>query len=491
MEPPISMDDEFAANTADYARRTAEGRNPRPEGSARKAREHGWGAESASAIGTASVRVNESLMEAVVEKENMVAAMARVRSNRGAPGVDGMTVDELEMHLRTAWPVIKWELLHGGYQPSPVRGVEIPKPGGKGVRQLGIPTVVDRLVQQALHQVLEPLFDPDFSARSYGFRPGRSAHQAVVQAREYVSEGRRWVVDIDLEKFFDRVNHDILMERVSRKVRDKRVLVLIRRYLQSGLMRDGVTKNRSEGTPQGGPLSPLLSNILLDDLDKELERRGHAFCRYADDCNIYVRTEKAGERVMRSLTRYLSETLRLRVNPEKSAVGRPWERKFLGYRMTVEKSPRLRVSDESVKRFKAGLRRRMRRGRGMSLSSFILYLKPFLRGWLNYYRLNEVRRTFERLDEWLRRRLRLLLWRRWRKPKTIVKNLMQRGLDKARSLLCAGNGRGPWWNSGASHMNQAFPKKYFDELGLTSLLDGLVRRDTTRTAVYGTVRTVV
>jgi RNA-directed DNA polymerase len=299
------------------------------------------------------------------------------------------------------------------------------------------------------------------------------------------------VVDIDLEKFFDRVNHDILMSRVARKVGDKRVLRLIRRYLQAGLMKDGITENRDEGTPQGGPLSPLLSNILLDDLDQELERRGHAFCRYADDCNIYVRTRKSGERVMRSLTRYLSERLRLRVNAEKSAVGRPWQRKFLGYSMTLEKTPRLRVSKESVKRFKGDLRRRMRRGRGMSLPSFILELKPKLQGWYNYFRLNEVKVVFEQLDVWLRRRLRLLLWRRWKKPKTIIKNLMQRGLDKARSVVCAGNGRGPWWNSGASHMNQAFPKRYFDERGLTSLLDGPVRRDNTRTAVYGTVRTVV
>lgn len=485
------MYDEFAANKAGYARKTAESPNPCSEGGARKAREHERGAESLSALGTESVRVSDSLMEAVVEKGNMLAALARVKSNRGVPGVDGMTVDELECHLRTAWPVIKWELLHGSYQPSPVRGKEIPKQGGKGVRQLGIPTVVDRLVQQAMYQVLEPLFDPEFSARSYGFRPGRSAHQAVRQAREYVAEGRRWVVDIDLEKFFDRVNHDILMERVARKVRDKRVLGLIRRYLRAGLMKGGIRENRAEGTPQGGPLSPLLSNILLDDLDKELERRGHAFCRYADDCNIYVRTRKSGERVMRSVARYLSGALRLRVNAEKSAVARPWQRKFLGYSMTVEKSPRLKVSKESEKRFKTEVRRRLRRGRGMSMSSFILELKPKLQGWYNYFRLNEVKVIFERLDEWLRRRLRLLLWRRWKKPRTIVRNLMRRGLDKARSMLCAGNGHGPWWNSGASHMNQAFPKKYFDELGLTSLLDGFVRRDSTRTAVYGTVRTVV
>ena len=486
------MDDESAANKADYARRTAESPTPGLESSARKARGYDTGAESASAIGNKSIRVDETLMEAVVEKENMVAALAKVVSNKGAAGIDGMTVDALEDHLRTAWPVIKRELLHGWYQPSLVRGKSIPKPGGKGMRQLGIPTVVDRLIQQALLQVLEPMFDPNFSPRSYGFRPGRSAHQAVRQAREYVAEGHRWVVDIDLEKFFDRVNHDVLMERVSRKVRDKRILGLIRRFLQAGIMEDGLAKPRSEGTPQGGPLSPLLSNILLDELDKELERRGHAFCRYADDCNIYARTQKAGERVMASITRFLSNRLRLSVNDEKSGVSRPWRRKFLGYSMTVEKSPRLRVSAESVKRFKAETRRKLRRGRGMNLQTFISELTRSLRGWYGYYCLNEVKGVFEQLDEWLRRRLRLLLWRRWKKPKTIIKNLLQRGLDKARSVLSAYNGRGPWWNSGASHMNQAFPKRYFDGHGLISFLDEFQStRHSTRTAVYRTVRTVV
>jgi RNA-directed DNA polymerase len=486
------MDDESAANKAEYARKTAESPNPGTEDSARQAREYGMGAESASARWTASVRVDETLMEAVVEKENMLAALARVKSNKGCAGVDGMSVDELEYHLRTSWPDIKWRLLFGEYRPSPVLGLEIPKPDGTGVRQLGIPTVLDRLIQQALLQVMEPLFAPNFSSRSYGFRPGRSAHQAVSQAREYVSEGRRWVVDIDLEKFFDRVNHDILMERVSRKVGDKRVLRLIRRYLQAGMMKDGLTASRDEGTPQGGPLSPLLSNILLDDLDKELERRGHAFCRYADDCNVYTHTRQSGERVMASLTRFLSERLRLKVNLSKSAVGRPWHRKFLGYSMTVEKSARLRVSMESVKRFKTEARRKLRRGRGMNLGAFILALKPFLRGWYNYYRLNEVKGVFEHLDEWLRRRLRLLLWRKWKKPRTRVKNLLRRGLEKARCLISAMNGRGPWWNSGASHMNQAFPKQYFDELGLVSFLDGFQStQNSTRTAVYGTVRTVV
>jgi len=282
------------------------------------------------------------LMEAVVDRENMVAALRRVKANKGAAGVDNMTVGELEAHLRAQWPHIKEALLEGRYKPSLVRKVEIPKPGGKGMRQLGIPTVVDRLIQQALHQVMQPLFDPEFSESSYGFRPGRSAHEAVQRARAYVGEERRWVVDLDLEKFFDRVNHDILMSRVARRVKDKRVLRLIRSYLQAGILEDGLASQRTEGTPQGGPLSPLLSNVLLDDLDKELEKRGHAFCRYADDCNIYVQSRRAGERVLVSVTRFLKDRLKLRVNVEKSAVARPWDRKFLGYSMTSNRALKLR-----------------------------------------------------------------------------------------------------------------------------------------------------
>lgn len=409
-------------------------------------------------------------MEAVVERENMTAAWKRVRKNKGAPGVDGMTVEALLPYLRENWPRIKEELLTGRYLPQPVRGVEIPKSGG-GVRQLGIPTALDRLIQQAMHQVLSPIFDSDFSESSHGFRPGRSAHKAVLQARAYAAEGRRFVVDMDLEKFFDRVNHDILMSRVARKVDDKRTLGLIRRYLQAGMLQGGLMSVRAEGTPQGGPLSPLLSNILLDDLDKELERRGHAFCRYADDCNIYVRTRRTGERVMTSVTRFLAERLKLRVNVAKSAVDRPWKRKFLGYSMTSHKTPRLKVAPQTVKRFKGTIREEFRRGRGRSLENTIETLTPKLRGWVNYFKLAEVKGVFEDLDEWLRRKLRCLLWRQWKRPFARAKNLIRRGLAEKRAWRSATNGRGPWWNAGASHMNAAYPKKFFDACELVSLLD--------------------
>ena len=409
------------------------------------------------------------LMDAVVERENMLAAYARVMSNHGAAGVDGMPVEDLKEHLQQHWPAIKESLLNGSYRPQPVRTVEIPKPNGKGMRMLGIPTVVDRLIQQALHQVLVPLFDPDFSESSYGFRPGRSAHDAVRAARGHVASGRRWVVDMDLEKFFDRVNHDILMSRVARRVKDKRVLSVIRGYLQAGMMSGGLVEARREGTPQGGPLSPLLSNILLDDLDKELERRGHQFCRYADDCNIYVRTEASGKRVLASITRFLEEKLRLYVNKEKSAVSLPSKRKFLGYSMTPNREPRLKTAPESVRRLKKKIKEVTRRGRGRSLRRVIEELTPLLRGWIQYFRLAETKSIFEDLDGWIRRRLRCILWKQAKRSYTRAKMLMRRGLSKERAWRSAQNGRGPWWNAGASHMNEAFPRKYFETLGLVSL----------------------
>lgn len=445
-----------------------------PEGTGRNPEGTGCGASDMATAKDNLSQERRDLMEAVVERENMKRALKRVLSNKGAPGVDGLRVEDLHGYLIRHWPAIKVALLSGEYQPQPVLGVEIPKSGG-GVRQLGIPTVVDRLIQQAVHQVLSPIFDPGFSESSYGFRSGRSAHQAVLKAREYVSEGRRFVVDMDLEKFFDRVNHDVLMARVVRKVKDKRLLRLIRRYLQAGLLQGGVDSQRVKVTPQGGPLSPLLSNILLDDLDKELEKRGHTFCRYADDCNIYVKTKRSGERVLASIRCFLEGRLKLRVNESKSDVHRPWERKFLGYSMTGHKRPRLKVAPEVEARLRSTLRAFFRQARGRRLKDTITTLAPKLRGFVAYFRLAEVKSTFERLDKWLRHKLRCLIWRQWKRVYTRAKNLMKRGLDKERAWISATNGRGPWWNSRASHMNQAFPVKYFETMGLVSL-QNLVRR---------------
>ena len=410
-------------------------------------------------------------MEEVLRHENLMAAYERVVSNEGAGGVDGRTVDDLKHQIREDWPRIREQLSSGSYEPSPVRKVEIPKPGGGGVRMLGIPTVMDRMIQQALRQVLTPIFDPTFSEDSYGFRPGRSTHQAVLRAKEHIEEGYRWVVDLDLEKFFDRVQHDVLMARVARRVKDKLVLRLIGRYLRAGMMEGGLTSPRTEGTPQGSPLSPLLSNILLDELDKELERRGHRFVRYADDFQVYVKSKAAGDRVMASLERFLKKRLRLKVNREKSAVGRPWKRKFLGYRNTMDRKPRLRPAPQSVKRLKLKLKELFRRARGWSLSRTIEELNPILRGWGNYYGLSKVKGVFEELDQWIRRRLRLLLWRQWKRPRTRAQKLQKLGLERSRAKMAAYNSFGPWWNAGASHMNQAIPIKTFDQMGLMSLLE--------------------
>jgi len=336
---------------------------------------------------------------------------------------------------------------------------------------LGIPTVLDRLIQQALHQVMSPVWEPDFSDHSYGFRPGRGAHQAVEAARAHVEAGHRWVVDLDLEKFFDRVNHDVLMARVGRKIDDRRVLTLIRRYLQSGIMVGGLVEQRVEGTPQGGPISPLLSNILLDDLDQELERRGHRFCRYADDCNVYVKSRRAGERVRASLKAFLTGKLRLKVNEAKSSVTRPWEAKFLGYSMTVHRQPRLKVAARSVERFKDKVRQLVRQGRGRNLERFIEQdLNPVVRGWANYYRKAMTYGVFEDLDGWLRRKLRCLIWRRWKRNHTRARHLIALGFTEAKAWQSACNGRGPWWNAGSSHMNAAYPAATFQRMGLVSLL---------------------
>lgn len=459
--------------------------------SARNAQGTGMDAAADAAVTGTPERL-EQLLGKVVERANMWTAYHRVVSNGGSAGIDGMTVKELKNYLKENWTHIREELLNGRYYPQAVRGVHIPKPSG-GMRQLGIPTAVDRLIQQAIHQILSPIFDRGFSVNSYGFRPGRSAHQAVLQAREYAEQGYRFVVDMDLEKFFDRVNHDILMARVARKVGDKQLLVLIRRYLQAGIMQDGLVSARTEGTPQGGPLSPLLSNILLDDLDKELERRRHKFCRYADDCNIYVKSKRTGERVLASITGFLGRKLKLKVNPKKSAVDRPWHRKFLGYSMTTEMKPRLKIAKESIMRLKDSLKEKFRRGRGQSIVKMIEDINPKLNGWMNYFKLAEVKQIFEELDSWLRRKFRAVIWRQWKRPKTREANLIKTGIPLERAWKSAANGRGPWWNSKASHMNEAFPKKFFDRLGLVSLLDVRLNRIILNkgTAGYGTVRPVV
>jgi len=411
------------------------------------------------------------LLSAVLDRPNMLRAYARVRRNKGAAGVDGMAVTELGDYLKAHWAGHRKELLEGRYQPQPVRKVEIPKPGG-GVRQLGIPTVLDRLIQQALHQVLSPVFEPGFSESSYGFRPGRNAGQAVLQAREYVAAGHHWVVDIDLASFFDRVNHDMLMARVARQVKDKRVLKLIRAYLESGVCDGGLVTARREGTPQGGPLSPLLSNILLTDLDRELEKRGHRFCRYADDCNIYVKSEKAGQRVLESITHYLEKKLKLRVNREKSGVDRASKRKFLGYTVLHRQGTvHLKVAPAAIRRFRGDLKAIFRRGRGRSLYRVIAELNPKLRGWMNYYRHIGAVTVLKHLDGWIRRHLRKILWLQWRQPRTRASNLMRFGMSEERAWKCALNGHGSWWNAGLSYLGRALPKGLFSRLGLVSLFD--------------------
>lgn len=458
-------------------RKAEEGVEKRPacaEGAGRNPGEYAPGAYVCPRAGGRSDPEAQELLEQIVAPENMRKAWKRVKRNKGAPGVDGRTIDETASLLRQYWKEIKERLLDGTYQPKPVQRVEIPKPGG-GVRRLGVPTVLDRLIQQAVHQILSPLFEPVFSESSYGFRPRRSAHDAVLKARDFQRGGKRWVVDIDLKSFFDEVDHDILMGRVRRKVKDSRVNRLINLYLKAGVLTGAGEEATEKGTPQGGPLSPLLSNILLDDLDKELERRGHSFCRYADDCNIYVGSRRSGERVLESVSRYVEGKLKLKVNVHKSAVDRPWKRSFLGYSFTHHRNPKIRVPAKSVKRFRQNLKGLFRMGRGRNQRRFINEtLNPVLRGWINYFRLSETKGFAEELDGWVRRRLRLILWKQWKRWRTRYKRLVARGLAEARARKSACNGRGPWWNSGASHMNDALRKKYFDGLGLVNLLETLL-----------------
>jgi RNA-directed DNA polymerase len=409
-----------------------------------------------------------NLMEQVCDPKNLLRAYRRVRSNKGKPGVDGMTVHDLADWLRENTAALTASLLDGAYRPQPVRGVQIPKPGG-GQRQLGIPVVVDRLVQQMILQVLDPIFDPTFSNSSYGFRPGRSPHMALEQARKYVAqEGREYVVDLDLEKFFDRVNHDILMSRVARRIGDKRLLLIIRRFLQAGLMQDGVCVTRDQGTPQGGPLSPLLANLLLDDLDQLLESRGHRFCRYADDCNIYVQSLTAGQRVMESVTRFLEEKLKLRVNCEKSAVAPVGERKFLGHRLLL--NGKLGISPKSVTRAKEKIRQITSRSRGVNFAQVIVELNLFLVGWLVYYRFAAFRGELTRMDEWIRRRLRCYRLKQRKRGRSISGLLRQLGVSAASASRVGSSGKGPWRLADCPPVHRALSIRWFHSQGLVSLV---------------------
>jgi group II intron reverse transcriptase/maturase len=409
------------------------------------------------------------LLEQVAAPQNMREALKRVEKNKGAAGVDGRTVKELQPFLLERWPSIKLSLLDGTYRPQPVKRVEIPKATG-GTRSLGIPTVLDRLIQQAVLQVLTPLFDPHFSPASYGFRPGKRGHDAVRQAREYAREGHVWVVDIDLEKFFDRVNHDILMARVARKVSDKPLLRLIRQFLESGVLADGLVSATAEGTPQGGPLSPLLSNIVLDDLDKELERRGHKFVRYADDCNIYVRSRRSGERVKASVTAFLETRLRLRVNEQKSAVDRPWMRKFLGFSL-LAKDLRIRLAPQSLKKVKDKIRSLTQRTAAVSVSERIRQLNEYLGGWAGYFALSELPSTFHVLDQWLRRRLRMCQWHDWKLTRTRVRELRALGLPDRDARKAAGTQKGYWRLSQSPPLTRTLTNAYWRGQGLVPLVD--------------------
>lgn len=460
-------------NSREAAEESAAYRTALDEGAGRNASGSAQGAASATSDASHCIGQATGLLEQMIERGNLNAAWKQVRRNKGAAGVDGLDFERTATLIRKEWDKIKALLLAGCYRPEPVRRVEIPKANG-GVRLLGVPTILDRFLQQAALQVLGPLFEPHFSEHSYGFRPGRSAHQAVLAAREHQRAGKRWVVDIDLASFFDEVNHDLLMARVGRRVKDVRMVKLIRAFLKSGVMMGGVTQPTEKGTPQGGPLSPLLSNILLDDLDRELEQRGHAFCRYADDCNIYIGSRRSGERVLESLSQFLEGKLKLKVNRAKSAVDRPVNRVFLGYSFTIHRQTKIRVPEKTCQKMRAKVKERFRQARGQNVARFIREtLNPLLRGWMNYFRLSETRGFAEELDGWVRRRLRCVIWRQWKRPATRFKRLRALGLDEARVRASGHNGRGAWFNSGASHLHAAFPAKAFAAMGLINLLDTL------------------
>jgi RNA-directed DNA polymerase len=408
------------------------------------------------------------LMEEVCERENCKQALARVKANKGSAGVDGMTVHDLPEFLNQHWPAIREQLLSGTYKPQPVRRVEIPKPDG-GMRKLGIPTVLDRFIQQVVMQVLQRRWDRTFSENSYGFRPGRSAHQAVEAAQKYIADGNRWVVDLDLEKFFDRVNHDKLMAKIAARVSDKRILKLIRAFLTAGVMEGGLVSPVDEGTPQGGPLSPLLSNIVLDEFDRELERRGLRFARYADDCNVYVRSRRAGERVMKSLTRFIASKLKLRVNQQKSAVARPGDRKFLGFSFTKAGVPKRRIAPRAVDRFKQRVRELTRRTRGVSTERMAADLAQYLRGWIGYFGKCQTPSVLQGLEEWTRRRLRSAIWKQWKRGSVRFAELRKRGVGKALAAQTAGSAHGSWRLACSPALSLALPNAYFDSLGVPRL----------------------
>ena len=408
------------------------------------------------------------LLDKMLERDNLFLALKRVKQNGGAPGIDGMAVETLPSYLKEKWVQVKSQLLMGTYKPSPVKRVEIPKPGG-GIRLLGIPTVLDRLIQQALLQVMTPIFDPEFSPNSFGFRPGKRAHDAVKKAQSYIQAGNRYVVDMDLEKFFDRVNHDILMARVARKVKDKRTIKLIRSYLNAGVMVNGVVLATEEGTPQGGPLSPLLANILLDDLDKELTKRGHSFVRYADDCNILVKSKRAGLRVLESVTQFVEGKLKLKVNRDKSAVDRPWNRKFLGFSFLVNKEATIRLAPKTLERIKDKVREITSRTRSVAMEQRIAELNRYLQGWIGYFQLASAKNHCQRLDEWIRRRLRMCLWKQWKKPKTRLRNLRALNVPEWAARMMANSRRGAWAMS--RNINNALDTSYWEHQGLKSLLE--------------------
>ena len=410
------------------------------------------------------------LMEEVCERENLKEALRRVKANKGSAGIDRMTVDGIADYLKQHWPAIREQLLSGTYQPKPVRRVEIPKPDG-GVRKLGIPTVLDRFIQQAVMQVLQRQWDPTFSDHSYGFRPGRSAHQAVAQAQRYIAEGHSWCVDLDLEKFFDRVNHDKLMGQIAKRVGDKRLLKLIRAFLNAGVMENGLVSPSVEGTPQGGPLSPLLSNLVLDELDRELERRGHRFVRYADDSNIYVRSQRAGQRVMKSVTRFITQKLKLKVNETKSAVARPQERKFLGFSFTAGPEAKRVIAPQALDRFKQRIREITRRAKGVSMKTTIEELAPFMRGWRSYFGFCETPEVLVSLTRWVRLRIRAAMWRQWKTPRRRREALIELGVRSRLASNTAGSGLGPWYLAKAKALSVGLSNAYLKSLGLPSLVE--------------------